>query len=102
MKNMFYLEENSSKLCFEGAVGNLMNMLHCSKEDMKLFLELATSDLLSIMKSLNESNVPKEVFKPGLKIYLIEKCLWILHKKVDDNITSIREGLHPTDDNEIY
>jgi hypothetical protein len=58
-----------------------MNMLHCSEENMKLFWELATSDLLSIMKSLNESNVPKKVFKPGLEFDSIEKCLWILCKK---------------------
>jgi hypothetical protein len=36
-KSIFYSEENSSKLCAEGAIGNLMNMLHCSKEDMELF-----------------------------------------------------------------
>ncbi len=58
MKNIFYSEENSSKLGAEGAIGNLMNMLHSSKEDMELFWELATSDLPSIMKSLNESIVP--------------------------------------------
>jgi hypothetical protein len=45
MKNMFYLEENSSRSCTEGAIGNLMNMLHCSTEDMNLFWELATSNL---------------------------------------------------------
>jgi hypothetical protein len=30
IKNMFYSEENSSKLCAEGAIGNLMNLQHCS------------------------------------------------------------------------
>jgi hypothetical protein len=29
---------------------------------------------------LNESNMPKKDFKPGLEIDLIEKCLWILRK----------------------
>ncbi len=29
-KNMFYSEKNSSKMCAEGALGNLMNALHCS------------------------------------------------------------------------
>jgi hypothetical protein len=80
MKNTFYLEENSSKLCAEGAIGNLMNMLHHLTEDINLFWELATSNLLSIMKLLNESNMPKKDFKPGLEIDLIEKCLWILCK----------------------
>jgi hypothetical protein len=42
MKNIFYLEENPSKSCAEGAIGNLMNMLHCLIEDMMLFWELAT------------------------------------------------------------
>ena len=27
-ENMFYSEKNSSKLCTEGAIGNLMNVLH--------------------------------------------------------------------------
>jgi hypothetical protein len=80
MKNMFYSEESSSKLCTEGAIGNLMNMLHFSKEDMELFWEMVTTDLPSIIKSLNESIVPKKVFKPGFEIDLLEKCLWILCK----------------------
>ena len=61
IKIMFYSEENSSKLCSEGAIRNLMNMLHCSTEDMNLFWELATSNLSLIMMSLNELNVPKKV-----------------------------------------
>jgi hypothetical protein len=78
MKNMFYSEENSSKLCAEGAIRNLMNILHCLTEDMNLFWELSTSNLSSIMMSLNELEVPKKVFKPGLEIDLIERCLWVL------------------------
>ncbi len=34
-------------------------MLHFSAENMNVFWELATSNLLTLMKSLNESNVPK-------------------------------------------
>jgi hypothetical protein len=48
---------------------------------MKLFWELATSDLFTLMKSLNETKVPKAVLKPSLEIHLIQKCLWILRKK---------------------
>ncbi len=55
-------------------------MLHCLTENMKLFWEWATSDLPSLMESLNESNVPKKAFKPGLETDSIEKCLWILCK----------------------
>ncbi len=43
--------------------------------------ELATSDLFTLMKSLNESFVPKAVLKPSLEIHSIQKCLWILRKK---------------------
>jgi hypothetical protein len=37
MKNRFYTEENLSKLCAEGAVRNLMNMLHCSRDELDTF-----------------------------------------------------------------
>jgi hypothetical protein len=46
-----------------------------------LFYELATSDLFTLMKSLNESFVPKAVLTPSLGSNSIQKCLWILHKK---------------------
>jgi hypothetical protein len=42
---------------------------------------LATSDLFTLMKSLNESFVPKVVLTPRLGSNLIQKCLWILRKK---------------------
>jgi hypothetical protein len=76
-------------------------MLHCSKEDMELFLELATSDLQSIMKSLKESNVSQNVLTPGLEIDSIEKYLWILHKKFNFATTtkvkvSCFQSLKPT------
>ncbi len=58
-----------------------MGMLHFLPEDMNIFWELATSDLITLMKSLNESYVPKAFLKPSLKIGLIQKCLWILRKK---------------------
>ncbi len=64
MKNMFFSDENSSKLCAEGAIQNLANMLHFLPEDMNIFGELATSDLFTLMKSLNESFVPKAVLTP--------------------------------------
>jgi hypothetical protein len=75
MNNMFFLDENLSKLCAEGAIQNLLNMLHFSPEDMNIFWELATSDLLTLMKSLNESYVPKAALKPSLGINLIQNCL---------------------------
>ncbi len=45
------------------------------------FWELATSDLFTLMKSLNESFVPKAVLTPSLGSNLIQKGLWILRKK---------------------
>jgi hypothetical protein len=76
-----------SKICAEGAIQNLMNMLDFSTEDMTIFWELATSNLLTRMESLNESNVPKAVLKPNLRIDLIQKCLWILPKKFNFQTT---------------
>jgi hypothetical protein len=56
-------------------------MLHFLPEDTNIFWELATSVLLTLMISLNESNVPKAVLKPSSEIDSIQKCLWILRKK---------------------
>jgi hypothetical protein len=81
MKNMFYSDENLSKLCAEGAIQNLLNMLHFSPVDVIFLGELATSDLFTLMKSLNELLVPRAVLKPSLGMDSIQKCLWILHKK---------------------
>jgi hypothetical protein len=80
-ENIFFSDENLSKLCTKGAIQNLLNMLHFLPEDMIFGGELATSDLLTLMKSLNESFVPKAVLTPSLDTDSIQKCLWILHKK---------------------
>ncbi len=87
MKNMIYSNENLSKLCAECAIQNLLNMLHFLPEDMNFLGELATSDLITLMKSLNESYVPKAVLKSSLGINSIQKCLWILHKKFNFQTT---------------
>ncbi len=79
-KHVFY-DENLSKLCAKGAIQNLLNMLHFLPEDMNIFWELATSDLITLMKSLNESLVLRAVSSPSLGIDTIQKCLWILCKK---------------------
>ena len=88
MLNMFYSRENLCKLCAEGAVRNLMNVLHCSTADMTSFWNLATSPLDTIQKSLNEVQVPKAVIGAALGIDNIEKCLWILRKKFKFATTS--------------
>jgi hypothetical protein len=56
-------------------------MLHFLPADMNIFWELATSDSITLMKSLNESFVPNAVLTPSLGINSIQKCLWILRKK---------------------
>jgi hypothetical protein len=54
---------------------------------MNIFWELVTSNLFTLMKSLNESHVPKAVLKPSLGIDSIQKCLWILCKKFNFQTT---------------
>jgi hypothetical protein len=76
-----FSDENSSKICAEGAIQNILNMLHFLPEDMIFLEELAISDLLTLVKSLNESFVPKAVLTPSLGSNSIQKCLWILRKK---------------------
>ncbi len=63
MKNMFYSDENLSKLCAKGAIQNLLNMSHFLPEDMIFWGELATSDLFTLV--LNESFVAKDVLTPS-------------------------------------
>ncbi len=88
MLNMFYSRQNLCKLCAEGAVRNLMNVLHCSTADMTSFWNLATSPLHTIQKSLNEDQLPRAVMSASLRIDSIEKCLWILQKKFNFATTS--------------
>jgi hypothetical protein len=42
-ENIFYCEKNSFNLCAEGAIGNLMNMLYCPKNDVKQFWDIVQS-----------------------------------------------------------
>ena len=37
IQNKFYSYNNSAKLCAEGALVNLMDVLGCSEEDIKVF-----------------------------------------------------------------
>ncbi len=78
--NMFYSRENLGKLCAEGSIRNLMNLLHCSHADMTTFWNLATSSLHSILATLNEDQLPRAVMSNSFGIDSIEKCLWILRK----------------------
>jgi hypothetical protein len=84
---MFISNDNLSKLCAEGAIQNLLSMLHFLPEDINIFWELATSDLITLMKSLNESYVLRAVLTPSLGSNSIQKCLWILRKKYNFQTT---------------
>jgi hypothetical protein len=78
---MFFSNENLPKLCAEGAIQNLLNMLLFLPEDMIFLGESAKSNLFTLMNSLKESFVPKAVLTPSLGSNSIQKCLWNLRKK---------------------
>ncbi len=64
-KKHVFSDENLSMLCAKGAIQNILNMFHFLPEDMILGGESATSDFFTLMKSLNESFVPKAVLTPS-------------------------------------
>jgi hypothetical protein len=84
MENRFYSEDNLSKLCAEGAVRNLMNMLHCLRDELDSFWEMATMSVqetqFALKDLLNNKKVPNGVIKENLEVDSIEKSLWILQK----------------------
>ncbi len=84
---MLYSEKNSSKLCAEGAIGNLMNVLHCPEDEVKQFWDIVQSPVHLILQTLGESSVPKAVLKSGGECDSIEKSLWILCKKIKFSTT---------------
>ncbi len=87
-ENIFYCEKNSSKLCAEGAIGNLMNILHCLENDVKQLWDIVQSPVHLIQKMLGESCVPKAVLKSGGECDSIQKSLWIFCKKISFGTTS--------------
>jgi hypothetical protein len=87
IEHIFYSENNSFKLCAEGAIRNLW-ILHCSNHDMDLFGNIVTSPLHSILQALDESFVPKAVQNFGGEWDSIKKSLWILCKKFKFDTTS--------------
>jgi hypothetical protein len=52
-ENMFYCEKNSSKLCAEGAIRNLMNVLHCHEDEVKQFWDIVQSPIHMILRWVN-------------------------------------------------
>jgi hypothetical protein len=53
-KNMFYSEKNSSKLCTEGAIENLMSVLHCPQNEVKQFWDIVQLPMHLILQTLGE------------------------------------------------
>ncbi len=88
IKNKFYSEKNSSKLCTEGAIGNQMNVLHCPEDEVKQFWDIVQSPVHLILQTLGESSVPKAVLKSGGECDSIQKSLWNLCKKIKFSTTS--------------
>jgi hypothetical protein len=82
IQNKFYSYNNSTKLCAEGALVNLMDGLGCSEEDMKVFWDIVCDQSLqSVCAKSEETFVPKNVYKKGGGVDSIEKSLWVLCKK---------------------
>ncbi len=82
MENRFYSEDNLSKLCAAGSVRNLMNMLHCLRDELDTFWEMAAMSVqetqFALKDLLHEKKVPNGVIKRNLEVDSIEKSLWIL------------------------
>ncbi len=74
IENVFYWEKNSFKFCAEGAIQNLMNILHCSKHDKDRFWNIVTSPVHLIPQALGESSVPKAVVKFVSNMILFKKA----------------------------
>jgi hypothetical protein len=62
-KNMPFSVKNTTKLCAEGAIGNLMNVLHCNEIEVNQFWSIVQSPIHLIQTTLSESLVPKAVQK---------------------------------------
>jgi hypothetical protein len=76
-----FIQRRTSKLCAEGAIGNLMNVLHCPQNEVKQFWDIVQSPVHLILQTLGESSVPKAVLKSVGECDSIQKSLWILCKK---------------------
>jgi hypothetical protein len=89
-KIFFFSVKYTTKLCAEGAIGNLMNVLHCNKIEVNQFRFIVQSPIPLIQTTLGESAVPKAVSKnSGGECDSIQKSLWILCKKIKLNTTSL-------------
>ncbi len=80
-KISFFLVKNSSKLCAEGAIKNLMNVLRCDEIEVNQFWAIVHSPIHLILQILGESSVPKAMLKNSSgECDSIQKSLWNLCK----------------------
>ena len=64
IQNKFYSYYNSAKLCAEGALVNLIGVVGCSEEDIKVFWDIVCDQSMqSVCVKLVETIVPKLVYK---------------------------------------
>ena len=64
IQNKYYSSTNSSKLCAEGAIVNLMNVVNCSDDDMKLFWSIVCDQSMQLVcEKLQVMSVPNIVHK---------------------------------------
>ncbi len=100
--NKFFLSDNNSKLCAEGALKNLLHMLKMKAQVIKEFWTLVTLPLSTISDSLQE-DVRKAVCNLHQQVNSIQKCLWILRTKFRfistqklklSGLASVRSTLH--------
>jgi hypothetical protein len=86
-KTPYFSDENSSKLCAEGALKNLLCMLKMNVDEINYFWWLSTSPL-SVISDCLESNIPKAVCNSHTEVNSIQKCLWILRQKFQFRTTT--------------
>ncbi len=79
-KNKFFSVKNTTKLCAEGAIGNLMNVLRCNEIEVNQFWSIVQSPMHLILETLNESSVPKTMLKSSGECDSIQKSLWFFVK----------------------
>ncbi len=89
IRNKFYSHNNSAKLCAEGSLVNLLDRFGCYKEDIEGFWDIVRDQSLdSVCVMLGETFVPKNVYKKGGGVDLIEKSIWVLCKKINFEFTT--------------
>jgi hypothetical protein len=79
-ENFWYCEENSMKICAEGAVANLLFHMHL-REDAEEFRKIATMPCGELLNAMAVDKPPKNVQDRRQGLDPFEKCIWILEKK---------------------